>query len=128
MKWLTTIVLLEMDGSTRQKHVLPLDLKLPGQKKLLTDMLVEMLECGMANLANPEHQIRLKLWTRTEAPMNSDPWDQTSIPSQLLPNGFEPEESPTACPPTSQPDGGPVSGDSSPNDKEKKGGRRNRRH
>src|ERR1051326_4813827 len=64
VKWLTTLVLLETDGSFRQHHLLPLDLENPAQRNLLKQYLLELLEVGLSNINRLDHEIRIKLWTR----------------------------------------------------------------
>jgi len=90
VKWLTTLVLLETDGTIRQKHLLPLDLSVPAQKQILTEMVHQLLEVGITGLSDPLHEVRLKVWTRLHRETDPDPWENLSTSSPSSETGSLP--------------------------------------
>jgi len=127
VKWLTTIELLETDGRIRQKHMLPLNLLEEAQKKILVDMVLQMLEVGLSNIRDPKHEIRLKLWTRCHQDHQPDPWDKTTTPSPSLGDVLSEQTTPTDSPTTQPEQLSQPSGSSSPSDGGQKASKRPRR-
>ena len=127
MKWLSTLELLETDGRIRQKHMLPLNLMEEPQRKILVDMVLQMVDVGLAGIKDPQHEIRFKLWTRCHQDHQPDPWDKTTTPSPSLGDVSNTQTTPTDSP-TTQPDNpSQPSGSSSPSDGGQKGKQKRQR-
>lgn len=127
MKWLTTLELLEPDGRIRQKHMLPLNLAEEAQRKILVDMILQMVDVGLAGIKDPKHEIRFKVWTRCHMDHQPDPWEKETTPSPSLGDVLNMPTTPTDSPTTPLADPSPPSGSSSPSEGEPKGKQKRQR-